>query len=49
MCKEGINTKHGEVQTNGIEYHVACRLVDVCVCVCVRVRVCARVHISKVT
>lgn len=40
MCKEVMNIKHTEVQTNSIEYHVACRLVDVCVCVSVSVHVC---------
>jgi len=41
MCTDGTNTKHEEVQTNSIEYHVTCRLVDMCVCVCVSVCVCA--------
>ena len=44
MCKEVMNVKHTEVQTNSIEYHVACRLVDVCVCECVSECACVRAY-----
>lgn len=45
MCKEVMNIKHKDEQTNSIGYHVACRLVDMCVCVRVRMCVCLYVGV----